>query len=526
MFGDKTTRNIRKKKEEQQVELRQQKKEELLNKKRSLSFTSSQMSDFISMKNEIYSNDLEKIYKGVKEFRSMVSVEDSPPIQPVIDSGVVPRFVQMLDLSYLTSPQMNRSGKQIMEITKDTPEYDATIELINKIRVESAWVITNIASGTTVQTRSVTDSGAIPYLVNMLFDTNDLVVDQSVWALGNIAGDSEEMRDIILSTGGALKIILSLINKHYQNSSGIKMVRNLAWLLSNLNRGRNPPPKYENMKESLEVLFRLIESKDTEVVADAYWALSYIADVDQGCTDLILGSQVMDKTYNLLQAFENKLNGSSSDQEEARICTYAISPIIRMLGNIVTGTDEQTTFLLRNGFLKFFEPIFYKFENQKLPRLRKEICWALSNITAGTVEQVQAVVDQGLVTLLIDAMSGCELFIRKEACWAISNILFHCTTRLDWLKIMINGRLVDALNNYLEAVTNIPEMQCQVLDCFRYALDGGKKLALKTGDNPIYERMVELDVVDSIEALQSSYERSVSDKAYAIIADYFDGAED
>jgi len=510
--------------EEQQVELRQQKKDELLNKKRNLSLSTSNISNFLPMKEKLFNNDLEQIHQGVYEFRSLLSVEDSPPIQPVIDSGCVPRFVELMDISFLTSQSMTINGIPINKIQQDMTEFNVVTELINKIRVEAAWVITNISSGTTQQTKVVIDSDAVPLLVQMLLDTNDAVLDQSVWALGNIAGDSEGMRDTILETG-ALSLILNLLLKLYENTTHIKIVRNLTWLLSNLNRGRNPSPKNENMNASLEILFKLIEIRDPEVVSDAFWALSYIVDVSMECSDIVLGSNVMSRTYSLLEAFSNKLTGTSFITDDAKVCLYAISPIIRMIGNIVTGSDEQTGALIRMGFLRFFKPIFYRLENKKQPRLRKEMCWALSNITAGTIEQAQAIVDADLTSLLIDAMSSYELFIRKEACWATSNLLYHCNVKFEWLKILMDNNLVDSLQSYLEAVQNVPEMQCQILDCFRYALTGGKQWALKFGTNPVYERMVEIDTVDTIEGLQDSYDRTVSDKAYSLIVDFFDGVD-
>lgn len=524
MFGSKTAENRRKLREKIQVEIREQSKEEAMNKKRSLSLNNAAISSYLPMKEKLFSNDLEQIHQGVYEFRSLLSVEDSPPIQPVIDSGCIPRFVELMDLALLTSKAMSINGASIEAIQQGTAEFSVVMDMVNKIRVEAAWVITNISSGTTQQTRIVVDAGAVPHLVQMLLDKNEAVLDQSVWALGNIAGDSEEMRDVILETG-ALNIILSLLMKLHQSASHIKIVRNLTWLVSNLNRGRSPPPKDANMKASLEMLFKLVDIRDSEVVSDAFWALSYIVDVSMECSDLVLGSNVMGRTYALLEAFSDKLSGGTYPAEDAKVCSYAISPIIRMIGNIVTGSDEQTSILVRMGFLRFFKPIFYRLENKKQARLRKEMCWALSNITAGTVDQAQAVVDADLIPLLLDAMSSYELFIRKEACWALSNLLFHCNVRLEWLKIMMDNSLVDSLHNYLGVVQNVPEMLCQILDCFRYALGGGKQWALKFGTNIVYERMAEIDAVDTIEGLQDHYDRSVSDKAYSLIIDFFNGVD-
>ena len=138
--------------------------------------------------------------------RKILSSDKEPPIQLIIDSNLVPKMIEF--------------AKQ-----KQYPELQA----------EATWALSNVASGTALQTQSVVDKGGIQLFTELIKSSHELVVEQAVWAIGNIGGDRSVYRDSLIK-GGALNTLNSLVMK-CQNS---KIVSQSAWAISNIVR-RKPP---------------------------------------------------------------------------------------------------------------------------------------------------------------------------------------------------------------------------------------------------------------------------------------------
>ena len=76
--------------------------------------------------------------------------------------------------------------------------------------------------------------------------------------------------------------------------------------------------------------------------------------------------------------------------------------------------------MLESGLLEVL-PLILDHSKQGM---KKEAVWILSNITAGTVPQVQKAIDAGLVQQALDILNNNEspVSVKKEAFWAVRNI--------------------------------------------------------------------------------------------------------
>jgi importin subunit alpha-6/7 len=61
------------------------------------------------------------------------------------------------------------------------------------------------------------------------------------------------------------------------------------------------------------------------------------------------------------------------------------TPALRTVGNIVTGSDGQTQTMINNSVLPALGNLLHSSKDS----IRKEVCWTISNITAGPTNQIQ-----------------------------------------------------------------------------------------------------------------------------------------
>lgn len=344
-----------------------------LSKKRGKQFDDNQTNQFSLEKllehaQYIRTHPAAESLDAIQYFRKVLTIENKPPIDEVIQTGLIPHFVYLLEMD-------------------DNPT----------IQFEVAWILTNVTSGSAAQTEVVVGYNAIPAFLRLLSSKEERVQEQSVWALGNIAGDRADFRDTIL-TGGAMRMILDIMS---QPHCGESFMKNATWCISNLCRNKDERNPYQMVKPFLHEIISLLYKDINEVVMDTCWTLSFITEADKSQVDDVLKLNILPRLMEIIDSRNPVLQ----------------TPALRTIGNIVAGNDEQTQACIDAKIM----PRLCLLLDSENTNLKKEAAWAISNIAAGKPEQIQLILDFELVEVLMQYIESSTVEVKKECAWAICN---------------------------------------------------------------------------------------------------------
>lgn len=122
------------------------------------------------------------VSKAAMNCRKILSKMKNPPIEELVNLGAHRTLTKLLDMNkYVTVGYFYLFS--------------------NNIVFEAAWALTNIASGESKHTKAVVECDSVPKLIELLDHPDIRIAEQSIWALGNIAGEGPSYRDMLIKVG-------------------------------------------------------------------------------------------------------------------------------------------------------------------------------------------------------------------------------------------------------------------------------------------------------------------------------------
>ncbi|KAD4384399.1 hypothetical protein E3N88_24567 [Mikania micrantha] len=318
---------------------------------------------------------VQKKVNTLRELRRLLSRSGFPFVKIALRSGAIPLLAQCLSFG--------SEDEQLLE---------------------AAWCLTNIAAGTPEQTKALLPT--LPLLIAHLGEkSSSSVSEQCAWALGNVAGESGELRDLLISQGALIPLAKMMLP---DNGS---TVRTAAWALSNLIKGPDPDAATELIKIDgvVDAILRHLKKSDIELAIEVSWVVVYLSALSDVATSVLLKTDIVQILVDRLAASNN---------------LQSIIPLLRSLGNLMS-SDAYTTNVVLDPGHEITGYIIHSLSNclkSEHRFLKKEAAWVLSNIAAGSVAHKQLICKSEAVSLLLQLLAGAPFDIKKEVAYVLGNL--------------------------------------------------------------------------------------------------------
>ncbi|KAK9079295.1 hypothetical protein SSX86_000966 [Deinandra increscens subsp. villosa] len=415
---------------------------------------------------------VEKKVHALRELRRLLSRSGFPFVEIALKSGAVPLLAQCLSFG--------SEDEQVLE---------------------AAWCLTNIAAGTPEQTKALLPT--LPLLIAHLGEKSSLSVsEQCAWALGNVAGESDELRELLISQGALIPIAKMMLP---DNGS---TVRTAAWALSNLIKGPDPDAATELIKIDgvVDAILRHLKKPDIELATEVSWVVVYLSTLSDVATSVLMKADIVQILVDRLAASNN---------------LQSIIPLLRSLGNLMS-SDAYTTNVVLDPGHEITESIIRSLSKclkSEHRFLKKEAAWVLSNIAAGSVAHKQLICKSEAVSLLLQLLAGAPFDIKREVAYVLGNL---CVAPADGL-----GRPSLLLDHLVSFVRN--GCLCGFIDLVRQGdLEAARiglhfiELVLRGMPNGEGRKLVEkAGGIDAIERLQFHENDDLRMMAGLLVDSYF-----
>ncbi|KAH9259425.1 hypothetical protein BASA81_002468 [Batrachochytrium salamandrivorans] len=317
-----------------------------------------------------------------------------------------------------------------------------------------------------VQTEGLSDRmrerlAKLPQMVEGLYSNDRKVVHECTEQIRKLLSiERKPPIEEVIATG-----IVPRLVEFIKQEESTELQFEAAWALTNIASGTTHHTRIVIDSGAVPIFTKLLTSPNADVREQAIWALGNIAGDMVSYRNLVLETGAMPLLLQLLSRPDNKIsvvrNGTwtlsnfcrgkpSPPLQVVQPALQVIYDLIRMpdedvivdacwaLSYISDGTSEKIQAIIASGVCpRLVELLMFRSEAVQTPALR-----AIGNIVTGSDVQTQVVINLGVLQCINQLLGSRKQSIVKEACWTISNITAGLP---DQIQAVISANLIQPL---------------------------------------------------------------------------------